>query len=145
MKRLINIFVLTLILTTSCNGQQIMKTLSVNDAKKLKINKERFINKPLKELLLEIHPKIKMVTARSSGGEGAGRFSFRFVDLNQDHKIGEKGKTSLRITVYIKEAFVWDNKKSLDGKKLGWDKEDEKTYGNLTVIGIDVSGEEVNQ
>lgn len=145
MKYSIITIVLSLIISTSCHTQQLMKTLTVTDAKKLKTNEQIFINKPLKTLLKEIKPQIKMVTASPTWAESAGRFTFKFVDYKQDQKIVGKRKAALRITVYVKEKFVWDDKKRFDEKKLSWSKEDEEKYGNLTIIRIDVSGEETNE
>ena len=60
MKSLLNFFVFALLFCTiSCHAQQMVQ--KVNDAKKLEINKERFIGKPLKELLSQIAPKVMYV------------------------------------------------------------------------------------
>ena len=56
MKQLFNIFLVAFLFAiTSCNTQKLV--LKVNDAKKLETNKDKFIGKPLKNVLSEIKPK----------------------------------------------------------------------------------------
>ena len=78
-----------------------------NDAKKLKANEQLFINKPLKTLLKEIKPEIKMVTATPSKNiqSRIGYFIFRFVDTRRYDSSRQKGKYPQQITVFVKEPF----------------------------------------
>ena len=56
---------------------------TVNDAPKIQSNKQAFIGRPLKDLLKEILPQIKMVTIRESSIERLRAFTFKFVDSNE--------------------------------------------------------------
>lgn len=142
MKHLIKIFTVIFFITNnSCYGQQLMKT--VNDAQKLKVNEQMFIEKPLKTLLKNINPEIKMVTATPSNNTKSrlGYFIFRFVDTKQYDSSRQKKKYPLQITVFVKEPFEWSIKDRQVIKKGLWAKEDIEKYGNLTVVGIRVFGE----
>lgn len=141
MKQILTILTFTLLLlTTSCHAQM-MRTL--NDAQKLKINEKEFIGQPLKTLLKEIKPEIKMVSANPSTSNQVrlGYFIFRFVDAQTYDSSLAKQKYLLQITVFVKEPFVWNkNNKSLN-ERFKWTKNDEKKYGQLTIVGIRVFGE----
>jgi len=141
MKHLIKIGVIILIIANSCHAQQLMKT--VNDAQKIKASEQLFTNKPLKTLLKEINPEIKMVSANPSENINSklGYFIFRFVDAKKYDSSRQKGKYPQQITVFVKEPFEWDYNKRQKGKELIWTKEDLEKYGDLTVIGIRVFGE----
>lgn len=52
--------ILLFIINTSCKAQQMVQTPA--ETYKLKVNEQQFINKPLKNLLKEIKPEIKLVT-----------------------------------------------------------------------------------
>lgn len=123
---------------TSCHSKKMMRTL--NDAKKLEINQKQFIGKPLKALLEQIKPQIKMVSVRESSAETPGAIIFKFVDSEEIKKYNKQGKYPLGITVFLKEPFYFDAKNKPKGKKLSWTEEDTKKYGNLTVTGIRVFG-----
>lgn len=131
---------LILFLSPSCFSQQLVKT--VNDAQKIKANEEQFINKPLKELLKEIKPPIKHVSASPSKNiqSNVGYFIFNFVDSNQKESLRSKGKTPVTLVVYVKEYFEWDFQKRPKGKETVWTSEDEKKYENLTIVGFRVYG-----
>lgn len=142
MKKLSRIFVLFLIvISSSCYAQQIVRT--TNDAKKLEFNKNLFIGKSLKILLNEINPKIEMVSANPSNSNQIklGYFIFRFTNFKTYDSLRIKQKKyPLQIEVFVKEPFDWNTKtKALN--KFQWTKEDEKKYGNLTVLNIRVFGE----
>ncbi|HEY0066409.1 MAG TPA: hypothetical protein VGB46_03575, partial [Flavisolibacter sp.] len=65
-------------ITASCNAQ-IMK--QQKDAEKLEDKKELFIDKPLKKLLKEIGPEIKLAFVSGDRADGAASYIiFRFVD-----------------------------------------------------------------
>ncbi|MGI8584699.1 MAG: hypothetical protein ACR2KX_21125 [Chitinophagaceae bacterium] len=118
-----------------------MKTL--NDAQKIKANEKQFINKPLKDLLKEIKPQIKRVTANPSKNiqSSVGYFIFNFVDSKQKDSLRAKEKIPVTIVVYVSEYFDWDFQKRKKGKEFVWTKEDEEKYGDLTVVGLRVYGE----
>ena len=88
MKRCFVLIIVILAFTFSgCFSQQLMKT--INDAQKIKENQSQFINKPLKDLLKEIKPQIKCVTASPSINiySSVGYFIFNFVDHKQIEKL----------------------------------------------------------
>jgi hypothetical protein len=59
MKIIIKTFaILVLFISSSCKAQQMAQTIT--DVYKLKSNEQQFINKPLKKLLDQIKPEIKM-------------------------------------------------------------------------------------
>jgi len=115
---------------------------TVSDAQKLKTNEQLFIGKPLKTLLKEIKPEIKMVFVESKRADGALSYIvFRFVDRQTWQKEYGEGKTPLGIRVFIKEHFEWDKTDKSPAERLSWTKEDAKKYGDLTIVAIRVYGE----
>jgi len=112
-------------------------------AKKLKMNKQQFINKPLKILLSEIKPKIKNASGDPSVNWKVrpGFFRFQFVMQQQNDSLKAVGKMPVTILVYVKENFDWDFKKREKRNEFSWTKKDEEKYGNLTVIGLRIYGE----
>ena len=128
--------------TVSCHLQQLVQTS--NDAKKIKENEKLFIGKPLKNLLKEIKPEIKMAYGDPSINiqSKVGYFRFKFVDFKQNNSLKANGKMPVSIIVYVKENFDWDFQKRPKGKELQWTKEDEKKYGDLTIVAFRVYGED---
>lgn len=143
MKFLLKIFAIALLIAITVSGysQQMMRTL--NDAQKLKANEKSFIGKPLKTLLKEIGPEIKMVSANPSTSNQTqlGYLIFRFVDAKKYDSCRAKKKYPLQITVFVKEPFEWDYKSRPREKIFSWTKEDMEKLGSLTVLGIRVFGE----
>lgn len=137
MKNTLKIFaLLCILLNNSCKAQQMVQT--PNDTHKLKTNEQWFINKPLKVLLKEIKPEIKMAEATRDFPD---YFSFRFIDREQ-HRKRRINQIPVVIYVYVKEQIDWHYEKRPKGKELVWTKEDAEKFGNLTVIRIKVSGKE---
>jgi len=143
MKRLnlLSIFIL-MFASSSCYSQQMMKTQ--NDVQNIKKNEKQFINQPLKDLIKEIKPQIKWVTANPSVNiqSSVGYFIFNFVDSKQKDSLNAKRKIPVTIVAYVKEYFDWDFHKRQKGKEFIWTKEDLEKYGDLTVVGIRAYGEE---
>ena len=143
MKRLnfLSIFIL-IFASSSCYSQQMMKTQ--NDVQNIKKNEKQFINQPLKDLIKEIKPQIKRVTANPSKNiqSSVGYFIFNFVDSKQKDSLRAKRKIPITIVVYVKEYFDWDFHKRQKGKEFIWTKEDLEKYGDLTVVAIRAYGEE---
>lgn len=134
MKNVIRIFVIVLItITTSCKAQQMVQTTA--DVYKLKTNEQQFVNKPLKYLLGEIKPEIKIGVGNNE--EGHQFFSFRFLSLDE---IKQKviGRKHISLYAYVKEPIDWNFNNRPKGKEHLWTKEDAEKYGNLTVIRIKV-------
>ncbi len=128
--------ILFLLVYSSCKAQQMVQT--PNDAHKLKINEQQFLNKPLKYLLNEIKPEIKTAFGTL---DFPSYFSFRFID-SEEIKRRSLENNSLGLYVYVKEPIEWDFDKRTKGKEFLWTKEDVEKYGNLTVIRIRVIGKD---
>ncbi|MCC4920565.1 hypothetical protein [Flavobacterium chungbukense] len=137
MKNTIRIIALFVLLTsTGCKAQQLVQTPA--DAHKIKTNEQQFLNKPLKDLLKEIKPEIKLVTGNP---EYPSYFSFRFISREELRKKTDSENT-LGLFVYVKEPLDWNFDKRPKGKEYEWSKEDLQKYGNLTVTRIKVIGKE---
>jgi len=135
MKQIFKFLVLPLLIgTISCRAQMVQTT---NDLNKLIINKNQFIGKPLSDLLQQIKPPIKR--AMVFPGSIETNSYFYFVSDSDFHKYWqEEKKTPPHIRVMVKEYnFNWDKPKE---HWNDWTKEDEKEYGNLTVVDIRVTG-----
>lgn len=128
--------ILFLLVYSSCKAQQMVQT--PNDAHKLKINEQQFLNKPLKYLLNEIKPEIKTAFGTL---DFPSYFSFRFID-SEEIKRRSLENNSLGLYVYVKEPIEWDSDKRTKGKEFLWTKEDVEKYGNFTVIRIRVIGKD---
>jgi len=115
-----------------------------NDVQNIKKNEKQFINQPLKDLIKEIKPQIKRVTANPSINiqSSVGYFIFNFVDSKQKDSLNAKRKIPVTIVAYVKEYFDWDFHKRQKGKEFIWTKEDLEKYGDLTVVAIRAYGEE---
>jgi hypothetical protein len=112
---------------------------TVKDALKIKENDSLFIDKPLRKVLNEIVPEIKLVFAESNRAHNAlSYFIFKFVSREEYNKYIAANKRPVTILVYVKENFDWNKSKE---NMLQWTKEDAETYGNLTVYRIGVLGE----
>ena len=105
-------------------------------------NKERFIGKPLKDILSEIKPPIKRVMATPSINiqSYVGNFHFYFMDNEEVNNSRSKGKVPITIVVYVKEYFDWDFQKRPKGSETIWAPEDAKKFENLTVVGFRIYG-----
>ncbi|PWA05282.1 hypothetical protein [Flavobacterium laiguense] len=137
MKIILKTLILFLFINSSCKAQQMVQT--PNDAHKLKINEQQFINKPLKNLLKEIKPEIKTASAENGF---PSYFSFSFIDYEEFKNGRAIGKNHLGIYIYVKEQIDWNFDKRPIGKELTWTKEDIEKYGNLTVVRIKVIGKD---
>ncbi|MDX6183169.1 hypothetical protein SGQ44_13415 [Flavobacterium sp. Fl-77] len=122
------------LISTSCKAQQMVQI--PEDTYKLKANEQQFINKPLKDLLKEIKPEIKLVMGTI---DSPSYFSFRFQSREELNKKPLDG-TTIGLFVYVKEPLDWNFDKRSKGKEYEWSKEDVEKYGNLTVIRIKVTG-----
>lgn len=113
---------------------------NLSEAKKLKENEPLFINKPLRTLLKEIKPQIRMASAQTNRPDGMHSYIiFRFVPANEYYK-SKSGSDFTRITVFIKEKFQWDQARSSLNRSYDWSKKDDTIYGDLTVVDLWVSG-----
>ncbi|MBF4473754.1 hypothetical protein [Flavobacterium sp. HJJ] len=136
MKIILKTLILFLFINSSCKAQQMVQT--PNDAYKLKTNEQQFINKPLKNLLKEIKPEIKMAYGTL---DYPSYFSFRFISSEEiKHKPIESN--ILGLYIYVKEPLDWKFEERIKGKEYQWTKEDIEKYGNLTVVRIKVIGKD---
>ena len=116
-----------ILIRTGCKAQQMVQIPA--DAYKLKTNEQQFINKPLKDLLKEIKPEIKLVMGTV---EYPSYFSFRFITRKELIKKPYDGST-LGLFVYVEGPLDWNFDQRPKGKEYEWSKEDVEKYGNLTV------------
>ncbi len=133
-------FILFMLLASSCSGQ-IMKTL--DEAQTLKDSSQKFIGKPLKYLLKEIKPEIKMAIAdpSSSNQTRLGVIMLMFVDPKDYYQLRNKGKSPLRIVIRVKEYFDWNRQYLPIEERQKWSKEDAERLGDFTILAMRVSGE----
>jgi len=131
-----------LLINSGCFSQMMR---NANESQKIFEHQEDFLNKPLKNLLKEIRPKIRrvMATPSHSSYSNRGYFIFNFVDSKQNDSLRRLKKIPVTIVVYVKEYFDWDFDKRLKGKETIWTKEDAEKYGNLTIVGFRVYGDAV--
>lgn len=141
MKLFFKTFLLLFVFLTavSCRTQLVQ---TVADAKKLEINKDKFINKPLKDLLVQIKPPVKRMAAIPGGTTSASHIFFYFLTDSSYHQyIDKTRKAPIRIDVQVAEGnFEWDPATKEKGHQYDWTKEDKNKYDNLTVINIRVTG-----
>jgi len=102
-----------------------------------------FVGKPLKALLKEIKPPIRMVFAEGGWAEQAPQFAFFFIYKQRFDNYRRQGKLPLRLQVYVKEFFQWtyEGRNRTREHYLDWTKEDEEKYGTLTITAIRIAGE----
>jgi hypothetical protein len=129
---------LTVCVLSSCFSQQLVKKQA--DARLIIEQKERFINKPLKDLLKEIKPEIKY--ASGSNAEDHGRpafFRFKFVTKEQSDSLRAKNLSPIVIYVYVKENIDWYGRTKRT-KETGqtWTEDDFRNYKDFTVIDLRV-------
>lgn len=134
MKTLLKISAIVfLLINYSCKAQMVQTT---KDVYLLKANEQQFINKPLKDLLNEIKPKIRTGSASNEGGNQY--FSFKFRTMEQGKKNEGNWEDRVSLYVYVKEPIDWKWEKRPKGNELLWTKEDAEKYDNLTVVRIKV-------
>ncbi len=108
----------------SCKAQLVQ---TVADAKKLEIGKDKFIGKPLKDLLKEIKPPIKRAVLQPGGMEGVNNYViFNFISDSDYNKYkSETGKIPVTIRINVKEYnFKWDPSNKPKNQRSNWTKED---------------------
>ena len=132
---------LTICVLTSCFSQQLVKKQA--DARLIIEQKERFINKPLKDLLKEIKPEIQF--ASGSNAQDHGRpafFKFMLVTKRESDSIRLKELIPIIIYVYVKEKIDW-NEPALRKRDIlfTWTDDDFQKYKNYTVIDLSIYGD----
>jgi hypothetical protein len=110
--------------------------LTQNDVNKLRENEEQFINKPLKNLLKEIKPEIKLFRAEI---DQYSYFSFYFISNDEALRL-PIDSIALGFYAYVKEPIEWDFDKRPKETQYVWTKEDLEKYGTLTVTRIKIRG-----
>jgi hypothetical protein len=132
---------LTICVLSSCFSQQLVK--KQGDARLIIEQKERFINKPLKDLLKEIKPEIQY--AYGSNAEDHGRpayFRFKFVTKRESDSIRLKELTPIVIYIYVKEKIDWDEPAERKRDILfTWTDDDFQKYKNHTIIDLSIYGD----
>ena len=141
MNSVINYFLsslLTVCVLTSCFSQQLVKKQA--DARLIVEQKERFINKPLKDLLKEIKPEIKYAFGNDAGDHGRPAFfNFMFVTKEQFDSLRAKNLSPIVIYVYVKENIDWYGRtKRTKETGRNWTEDDFRNYKDFTVIDLRV-------
>ncbi|RUT69585.1 hypothetical protein D0817_15545 [Flavobacterium cupreum] len=132
MESTIKILAILFVINSNCKAQQMIQTH--DDIYKLKANEQQFINKPLKNVLKEIKPEIKMAFAIV---DYPSFFAFKFFTATEINRrvIGRKHNS---IYIYVEEPIDWNFDTRIKGKEYQWTKEDLEKYGNLTITRIKV-------
>lgn len=110
-------------------SQQLVQ--NIGDLYRLKENESQFLNKPLKDLLKEIKPEIKVAFAYND----PSMFDFRFITTEQRRK---KEGNRVSLFVYVRDLIDWRWDKRPKDKETVWSKEDPEKYGNLIVTHISI-------
>ncbi|MDQ6610491.1 MAG: hypothetical protein M3Y85_11800 [Bacteroidota bacterium] len=143
MKHFIKIlFIVIISSTTGCCYAQKMVT-KIRDAKKLEINKEQFIGKPLKFLIDQIGPKIKFAYGNPNNkGESiiGTNIKFYFADETEYWKRHKENQTPTAILVTFK-LEPNNTRKPIPVGGVKWTAELANEYGDMIISRIYVSGE----
>lgn len=129
---------LTICIASSSFSQQLVK--KQEDARLIIQQKERFINKPLKDLLKEIKPEIKTAFGYDAGASGRpAYFRFKFVTKEQSDSLRVKNLSPIVIYVYVKENIDWyvRTKRTKETSQT-WTEDDFRNYKEFIVIDIEV-------
>lgn len=130
--------IMTICVLSSCFSQQLVKKQA--DARLIIEQKERFINKPLKDLLKEIKPEIKYAFGYDARDHGMpAYFRFKFVTKEQSDSLRAKNLSPILIFVYVKENIDW-NESALRKRDIlfTWTEDDFQKYKYYTVIDLRV-------
>lgn len=121
----------------SCKAQLVQ---TVNDVKRLEINQDKFVGKPLSDLLKQIKPEIKRVMIVPGSSQRLTALYFYFLSDSDFHKFyKETGKNPLELRVRLKEYdFKWDPSTRPQDQRYDWTKEDEEEFGKMTVADVKV-------
>ena len=132
-------FALSLVTIPSCLAQKkVMQTVS--DAPKLVEQKSAFLDRPLKDLLKEIEPKIVTVFGEPNGGITGTYLSFYFINRKHYNEMSKRGEEPLAIRV---QFYPEKNPKRRPIPKDGitdWGEDDVQAYGDMKVARIRIVG-----
>ncbi|MDO5616608.1 MAG: hypothetical protein Q4G16_10480 [Cruoricaptor ignavus] len=136
----------TIILLLTFNivcAQTTMK--SVNDAKKIELNKKEFIGKPLSYLLSKMSVEIKSVLPVPNKNKSEiNRVIIRYISDYEYRKTSSKEieDRPTQLTVVFNQNWGLSGEicKSIYPNCINWTKEDEKNLGDLIVYDIYVLG-----
>lgn len=131
MKKIITILTIMLLAHTAYSQQLVQ---NINDIYRLKDNEVQFINRPLKDLLKEIRPEIKIAFPY----DNPTFFDFRFITSEQLQRDEGTVNENVALFVYVKDFINWKWKDRPKGKEPNWTKEDAEKYGNLIVTRISI-------
>lgn len=132
-KGVLTIIILFIVMALACRTPHLMQTEF--DGHLLKANESVYTDKPLKTLLKDIKPPIKMVWAfgeRQAHG-APSYFVFWFHNIEEITEWRKLGKMPPRLRVYVKEPFEWHTESKTQPEQMKWTKRDLKKFGNLTV------------
>ena len=141
MKQSLSLIILICLLSlTSCIAPKMAQTL--NDVKKLEINEQQFIGKPLKVLLKQIKPKIRMALGNLDeiSTTQSPFLLFHFYDKEDFIRRYSKKENPLSIRVVL-QKLPGKSYPALPSSTI-WAIEQVKAYGEMTVLRISVSGKD---
>lgn len=127
-----SITIILCLLNTNSFAQQLVQ--NINDISRLKDNEATFINKPLKDLLKEIKPEIKIAFPSNDPPS----FDFRFLTADQLRKNEGTTVENVALFVDVKDFVDWNWENRPKGKEPNWTKDDAEKYGNLIIVGIEI-------
>ncbi|MFH7016860.1 hypothetical protein [Flavobacterium sp. FlaQc-47] len=113
-------------------SQQLVQ--NINDIYRLKEYEAIFVNKPLKDLIKEIKPEIKIAFPNNQNPS----FDFRFVTHEQLRKDEGTIAENVSLFVGVNDFIDWNWETRPKGKEPVWTKEDAEKYGNLIVTRINI-------
>jgi hypothetical protein len=143
MKQLFKLSIIIIVLSTSCQAQKLVQ--KSDDAKKLEINKDKFVGKPLKVLLAQIAPKIIFVYGnpdnQSLNTVGGTYLKFHFVEKAEYLHRDSKKQKPTGIIVNFQLDPNNSHKPLPSGGLKEWTNEHTQEYGDMIVINLRVTGE----
>ncbi|WP_343589347.1 hypothetical protein [Flavobacterium sp.] len=131
MKTIIKLFTMLFVMQIGYSQQLVQ---NISDIHRLKDNEAVFINKPLKDLLKEIKPEIKIVYPSND----PSFFDFMFITLEQLRKDEGTISENVALFVYVKDFIDWNWENRPKGKEPVWTKADAEKYGNMIVTRISI-------
>ncbi|KIA99183.1 hypothetical protein OA93_06010 [Flavobacterium sp. KMS] len=133
MKKSLTFFAILLFCNSSIAQQLVHNTSQVY---LLEQNKERFINKPLKDLLKEIKPEIKTATVLNS--QNSFVFCFRFTTIEKQRKKEGTIEDRVSLFVQVKEFIPWNWDERPKGTEFNWTPNDAQKFADFIVVRIGV-------
>ncbi|WP_343589349.1 hypothetical protein [Flavobacterium sp.] len=131
MKTIIKLFIIFFVMRIGYSQQLVQ---NISNIHRLKDNEATFVNKPLKDLLKEIKPEIKIAFPNNENPS----FDFRFLTAEQLRKNEGTVVENVALFVDVKDFIDWNWEQRPKGRETNWTKEDAEKYGNMIVTRISI-------